>query len=226
VRKSVRPAIWIDDRACFLQNLSQTGVMSRPPSDTDRRPCFALRRRALLLGGAALGGVAITGAPRATSASLREEDVRALNLLLLVEQTQVAFYTEAVRVGALKGEVLQYARQVASQEEEHLAVLKRLLGGQARGKPDFDFGDRTRQPDAFAAAAADVEDLAVGAYNGQGGNVSRDVLAGAATIVSVEARHAAWIRSIVGQLPASDATDPALSNDEVLEGLSRLGVRR
>jgi rubrerythrin len=199
--------------------------MSRPPSDTDRRPRFVLRRRALLLGGAALGGVAITGAPRTTTAALREEDVRALNLLLLVEQTQVAFYTEAVRVGALKGEVLQYARQVASQEEEHLAVLKRLLGGQARSRPDFDFGDRTRQPDAFAAAAADVEDLAVGAYNGQGGNVSRDVLAGAATIVSVEARHAAWIRSIVGQLPASDATDPALSNDEVLEGLSRLGVR-
>jgi rubrerythrin len=199
--------------------------MSRPPSDTDRRPGLVLRRRALLLGGAALGGVAITGAPRTTTAALREEDVRALNLLLLVEQTQVAFYTEAVRVGALKGEVLQYARQVASQEEEHLAFLKGLLGGQARGKPDFDFGDRTRQPDAFAAAAADVEDLAVGAYNGQGGNVSRDVLAGAATIVSVEARHAAWIRSIVGQLPASDATDPALSNDEVLEGLSRLGVR-
>lgn len=179
-----------------------------------------------MLGGAALGGVALTGAPRITTASLREEDVRALNLLLLVEQTQVAFYTEAVREGALKGEVLQYAKQVASQEDEHVGFLKRLLGGQARRKPDFDFGDRTRRPDAFVAAAADVEDLAVGAYNGQGGNVSREVLAGAATIVSVEARHAAWIRSIVGQLPAADATDTALSNHEVLEGLSRLGVRR
>jgi hypothetical protein len=200
--------------------------MSRPPSDTDRRSRSVLRRRALLLGGAALGGVAITGAPRITTASLREEDVRSLNLLLLVEQTQVSFYTEAVRRGALKGEVLQYARQVASQEDEHLAFLKRLLGGQARRKPDFDFGDRTRQSDAFIAAAADVEDLAVGAYNGQGGNVSPEVLAGAATIVSVEARHAAWIRSIVGELPAADATDTALSNREVLEGLSRLGVRR
>jgi rubrerythrin len=200
--------------------------MSRPPSDTDRRSRSVLRRRALLLGGAALGGVAITGAPRVTTAALREEDVRALNLLLLVEQTQVAFYTEAVRHGALEGELLQYATQVASQEDEHLAFLKRLLGGQARRTPDFDFGDKTRQRDAFITAAADVEDLAVGAYNGQGGNVSRDVLAGAATIVSVEARHAAWIRSIVGQLPAADATDTALSNDEVLEGLSRLGVRR
>ena len=209
-----------------MQNLSDTGTMIRSSSHTDPRSRSVLRRRALLLGGAALGGVAITGAPRLTTASLREEDLRALNLLLLVEQTQAAFYTEAVRRGALKGEVLRYARQVASQEDEHLGFLKRLLGGQARSKPDFDFGDRTRQPDAFAAAAADVEDLAVGAYNGQGGNVSREVLAGAATIVSVEARHAAWIRSIVGQLPAADATDKALSNDEVLEGLSRLGVRR
>jgi rubrerythrin len=200
--------------------------MSRSRPDMDRRSRAVLRRRALLLGGAALGGVAITGAPRTTTASLREEDVRALNLLLLVEQTQVAFYTEAVRQGALEGEVLQYARQVASQEDEHLAFLRRLLGGQARGKPDFDFGDRTRQRDAFVAAAAEVEDLAVGAYNGQGGNVSDEVLAGAATIVSVEARHAAWIRSIVGELPAADGTDAALSDDEVLEGLARLGVRR
>ena len=200
--------------------------MTSSASDTDRRARSVLRRRALLLGGAALGGAAITGAPRTTPASSREDDVRALNLLLLVEQTQAAFYTEAVRRGALEGEVLRYATQVASQEDEHLGVLRRLLGGQARSKPDLDFGDRTGKPDAFVAAAAEVEDLAVGAYNGQGGNVSREVLAGAATIVSVEARHAAWIRSIVGQLPAPDATDTALSNDEVLEGLSRLGVRR
>ena len=57
--------------------------MTRSASHTDRRSGSVLRRRAPLLGGAALGGVAITGAPRITTASLREEDVRALNLLLL-----------------------------------------------------------------------------------------------------------------------------------------------
>lgn len=180
-----------------------------------------------MLGGAALGTVAVTGAPRlTTAASFDEEDIRALNLLLLVEQTQAAFYREAVERGALKGKLLQYAKQVAAQEDEHLRFLKRLLGKEARSRPSFAFGDATRQADAFVDAAADVEDLAVGAYNGQGTGVSRDVLAGAATIVSVEARHAAWIRSIVDRLPAPDATDKALSSDEVLEGLSRLGVRR
>jgi len=160
------------------------------------------------------------------AASFGEEDIRALNLLLLVEYTQAAFYKEAVGRGALKGKLLAYAKQVAAQENEHLRFLKRLLKGEARRKPSYAFGEATREPGAFVAAAADVEDLAVGAYNGQGSNVSTDVLAGAATIVSVEARHAAWIRSIVGKLPAAEATDRALSSDEVLDGLSRLGVRR
>jgi rubrerythrin len=186
-----------------------------------------LGRRALLLGGAAIGGAAIAGAPRITSAAPSgADDVQALNLLLLVEHTQVAFYTEALRRGGIKGEVLGFARQVASQEEEHLDVLKRALGGQAGRKPGFEFGDATRDPDAFAAHAAGLEDLAVSAYNGRGSVVSRAVLAEAAKIVSVEARHAAWIRSIVGDLPAPEATDDTASPDEVRAGLSRLGLRR
>jgi rubrerythrin len=202
-------------------------MMTRPASDRDHRCRFVVCRRALLLGGAALGGTAITGAPRmTTAASFGEDDLRALNLLLLVEHTQVAFYTEALRHDAIKGELLRYTRQVASQEDEHLGFLKRLLGGQADRKPGFDFGDATREADAFVAAATELEDLAVEAYNGRGSHVSRDVLAEAAKIVSVEARHAAWIRSIVGVLPAPDATDSARSRDEVLEGLSRLGLRR
>lgn len=181
----------------------------------------------MLLGAAALGGATIMGAPRmTTAASLPQDDVRALNVLLLVEYTQVAFYTEALRRGALGSGLLRYARQVASQEAEHLRFLKRLLTRKADPKPDFDFGEATGRPDTFVVAATKIEDLAVGAYNGAGSNVSPEVLAEAAKIVSVEARHAAWIRSIVDELPAPDATDEALSADEVLERLSRLGVRR
>ena len=74
--------------------------------------------------------------------------------------------------------------------------------------------------------AARLEDLAVSAYNGQAANVSADTLAAAATIVSVEARHAAWVRSIVGDPPAPDATDSAASGDDVLNALTDLGLRR
>ena len=65
----------------------------------------------------------------------------------------------------------------------------------------------------------------MGAYNGQATNVSRATLAAAATVVSVEARHAAWVRSIVGEPPAPDATDKPLSAAQVREGLERIGMR-
>jgi rubrerythrin len=200
--------------------------MQRPVQDTDRRAGFLLGRRGLLVGGAAIGATIAASPALTTAASLREEDVRALNTLLLVEHAQTAFYAEALRRGTLKGELFRFAKQVGAQEEEHLGFLKGVLGERADPKPGFDFGDATRKRDAFVDAAAEVEDLAVGAYNGQGSIVSPGVLAEAAKIVSVEARHAAWIRSIVGQLPAADATDEALSADEVVDGLSRLGVRR
>jgi hypothetical protein len=209
-----------------LEDLGQNVTMHRPLQHADRRAGFLLGRRGLLLGGAAIGATIAASPGTTTAAPLREEDVRALNILLLVEHAQAAFYTEALRRGGLEGELFRYARQVGRQEEEHLGFLTRLLGRQADRKPGFDFGDATRKRDAFVAAATEVEDLAVGAYNGLGSIVSPGVLAEAAKIVSVEARHAAWIRSIVGQLPAADATDTALSADEVLHGLSRLGVRR
>jgi rubrerythrin len=200
--------------------------MYRPLQDGDRRAGFLLGRRGLLLGGAAIGATLAASPGLTTAASLRDSDVEALNILLLVEHTQAAFYAEALRRGALEGELSRYARQVGAQEEEHLQFLTGVLGERADPKPTFDFGDTTRKRDAFVDAAAEVEDLAVGAYNGQGSIVSPGVLAEAARIVSVEARHAAWIRSIVGEPPAPDATDVALSADEAIERLSRLGVRR
>ena len=62
------------------------------------------------------------------------------------------------------------------------------------------------------------------AYNGQATEVSKQAFVAAATIVSVEARHAAWIRSIVDRPPAPDATDSPLNADEVRAGLRDLGV--
>jgi hypothetical protein len=56
--------------------------------------------------------------------------------------------------------------------------------------------------------------------------VSSATLAAAATVVSVEARHAAWIRSISGDPPAPDATDTPQSADDVQRGLEEIGLNR
>jgi hypothetical protein len=184
-------------------------------------------KRAMLVGGAGIAGAMVAGSPRSTNAAqLSQPDLRALNLLLLVEYTEGAFYDEAIRRKKLDGELLDYARVVAAQEKEHLDFVRSALGARAEDEPDFDFGEKTGDPDAFATAAGDLEDLSVAAYNGQGTNVSPKTLAAAATIVSVEARHAAWIRSIVGQPPAPETTDTPRSADEVLNGLRQAGLRR
>jgi Ferritin-like domain len=184
-------------------------------------------KRAMVVGGAGIAGAMVAGSPRSTDAAqLSQPDLRALNLILMVEYTENAFYADALDRDGLRGELRDYARSVAAQEREHLDFIRSALGGRAEDEPDFDFGDKTANPDAFAAAAGDLEDLAVAAYNGQGTNVSPQTLAAAATIVSVEARHAAWIRSIVGQPPAPYATDTPQSADEVLDGLQQAGLRR
>ncbi len=70
---------------------------------------------------------------------------------------------------------------------------------------------------AFQSTAIAVEDLGVSAYAGQGPRLKQlPVIQAALSIHSVEARHAAWIRSIVGKNPAPNAFDPARDMKQVL----------
>jgi len=177
---------------------------------------------------AAAAAVGVAAAGRhgsAEAAQSAERDREILNLLLRVERTEAAFYEQATAGGALTGELAEFARIVLDHERQHVALLEEQLGPEAEAPPRFDFGQATRDPREFARTAARLEDVAVAAYNGQAGNVSEDVLAAAARIVSVEARHAAWVRSIDGRDPAPDATDTPRSADEVLEALREIGVR-
>jgi hypothetical protein len=171
----------------------------------------------------AFAGVTALGVARFAGAADRDQD--ALNLLLMVEYAEVGLYSTALEGNRLTGELRAYARTVLGHERDHLAALKQTLGAAAEPEPRQDFAKATRSPEAFADAAGRLEDLAVSAYNGQATGVSKKVFVAAATIVSVEARHAAWIRSIVGRRPAPDATDTPLKRDEVLDGLRDLGVQ-
>ena len=154
-----------------------------------------------------------------------EQDVRVLNMLLLVEYTESAFYSEALQQDGLTGELRSFAEQVLEHEQAHLSLLKSVLGDSATDEPRYDFGDATSDREAFADAAARLEDLAVAAYNGQAANVTPEAFAAAARIVSVEARHAAWIRSVVGSDPAPQTTDEPRNEAQVRSALARLGVQ-
>ena len=191
-------------------------------------------KRAIVGGGAfAAGGLLIGGLPTvALGQRSASQDQEILNFALLLEYLESEFYVEAVQRGNLSGETLEFARLVRDHELAHVEYLKTALGSAARDKPRFDFKDTTSDPDKFRATAVVLEDTGVAAYNGQGPRLRKPTLAAAATIVSVEARHAAWIRRIVGKpdydgraanYPAPASFDAALTKQQVEDRVAATG---
>jgi hypothetical protein len=186
----------------------------------------AVSRRTALVGGAiAVGGALTVGAARGSAAS-PATDVRILNAVLRLEELEAAFYTAALDGGALRGELREFAEVVVGHEREHVAFIRKALGAKAAPKPRMRFGAAVTNQRQFVNAAITLEDAVVGAYNGQAANLTKPTLGAAAKIVSVEARHAAWIRAIAGKPPAVDATDPIPTAKQVQATIAKLGFLR
>jgi hypothetical protein len=184
--------------------------------------------RAIVAGGAvAAGGLLVAGWPRlGTAAPSAAQDAKILNFALLLEYIEAGFYSDAVAKGKLSGELLDFATTARDHERAHVAFLKGALGNAARRKPKLDFGQTTSDPKSFTAAAISLEETVIAAYNGQAGNLTKPTLAQAAKIVSVEARHAAWIRAIAGKDPAPKATDRPKTASQVQADVNRTGFVR
>jgi hypothetical protein len=184
--------------------------------------------RAVVAGGAlTAGGLVVAGFPRlAVSAPSAAQDQKILNFALLIEYIEEGFYAEALAKGKLSGELLEYVSVVHGHERAHVAFLKRVLGENAREEPKLKFGDTTSDPATFTAAAIALEETVIAAYNGQATNLTKPTLAQAAKIVSVEARHAGWIRAIAGKNPAPTATDSPKTAAQVQADINHAGFLR
>jgi rubrerythrin len=190
------------------------------------------RRTALETGAVALGAIAVGGvvlgehADPAVSAPSAKQDAEILNFALLLEYVQSAFYAEGLSRAGLTGELKEFASTVAAQEQAHVAFLKQALGSAARTAPKTDFGDDTADAERFSLAAFKLEDLGVAAYNAQAPNLTKASLRAAARIVSVESRHAAWIRDLRGMNPAPDAAEPTVEAQRVIDTFKGSGYVR
>jgi hypothetical protein len=178
------------------------------------------------VGTAAAGAVSAALWEPALSAPSAARDIDILNFFLLLEQTQAALYAQAVMSGNLNGGLLTFAEVARDHEREHVTLLRDALGREAREEPTFDLERATRGQEEFATAARQLEDLTLGAYNGLGPSLTQAHLLDAMRIVSVEARHVAWIRDLVGEHPAPVAADTGMSRRQVLIELSKTGLVR
>jgi len=165
----------------------------------------AFLRRCVIGSGALLAAAA---APATAAGPSIRQDVSILEFALTLEYLQDSFYSEVVRNNVLTGALADQARIVGGHERGHVETLRHTLGAKAAPSPFFDFKGATESADAFRRTAVAFEDLAVAAYKGQAPRVySNQYLAALLAIHSVEARHAAWIRRLAGELPAPTAFD-------------------
>jgi len=206
-----------------LEVVDADGALREVLDAKDSRASF-LKKAVFAGGGIAVAGVTIGGLPKLSFAAPGPtQDAEILNFALLLEYLESEFYVQAVAGGALSGETLTFARVVRAHELTHVAFLKKALGSKAIKKPTFDFKGTTENMAKFQATAIVLEDTGVSAYNGQGPRLTKKTLAAAGSIVSVEARHAAWIRNIANKNPAPVAFDKALTKAQVEAAVGKTG---
>lgn len=168
--------------------------------------------RARFLRTATLGSAALLAALRSPSrAAARATDTEILNFALRFERLQATFYTQAQELGTIatmSDRKQRWAETLGAHERAHVRIIKQVLGPKAEGRPTFDFGEANATDAAFTRTAVAMEDLTVALLTGVTPEVhDRGLTAALMGLLTVEARHAAWARHIVGAAPAPNAFD-------------------
>jgi rubrerythrin len=146
-------------------------------------------------------------------------DLAILNYALTLEYLEADFYRLVVDSKMFSGAQQDLLKRIADAETQHVNALTAAvkgMGGKPAVKPKTKFPLGSK--DEVVKLAATVEDLGAAAYLGQATNIkSKEVLAAALAIHSVEARHAAALNTLAGRTITPDgAFGKPASMEEVL----------
>jgi hypothetical protein len=145
-----------------------------------------------------------------TGINLGSGDEGILNYAYALEQLEAAFYTQVIAnpFGGITTTESALLADIRDHEIAHREFFKNALGSKAIPEltvnfSAINFNDRN----SVLNTAKAFEDLGVAAYNGAGKLITTpDYLILAGKIVSVEARHAAWIRDLLNMGSFADNT--------------------
>jgi hypothetical protein len=154
-----------------------------------------------------------TGVVNNKGVDLGSGDTGILNYAYALEQLEAAFYTQVISspYSGISAMEKSYLTNIRDHEIAHREFLKAALSTMAIKDLEVDFSkiDFTKRDSVLGTAKA-FEDLGVSAYNGAGKLITNpDYLTLAGKIVSVEGRHAAWIRDMItaGSFAGTDVLD-------------------
>ncbi len=158
----------------------------------------------------ASGGAA---APKSTSG-----DLGIVNYALTLEYLEAQFYDKVIASHLFNGSVLSTIKSFGAEEHQHVAALKKVASslGTPAAKPTGKFPINSASQ--VAKLAATVENLGASAYLGQAPRIqSKEILAAALAIHTIEARHAATLNSVLKMSPTPDgAFAKPMSMNQVL----------
>ncbi|MEO8884982.1 MAG: ferritin-like domain-containing protein [Mucilaginibacter sp.] len=186
---------------------------------TEQSPNLA-RRSFLRYAGAGIAGVGVLAAaschkdnrvmPTTGIDIGAQGDLAILNYAYALEQLEAAFYIQvaATPYSGITGVETSLLTDIRDHEVGHREFFKTALGSNAIQAltPDFSSIDFSSRAKVLAAAQA-FEDTGVTAYNGAGYLIKdAGYLTLAGKIVSVEARHASYIRNLLNPGSFADST--------------------
>jgi hypothetical protein len=202
-----------EDVAAAVTEIDAGGVLRETAHAAFAGTRSAFLRKSLAAASAAAGGLLLAADAEAVATSRKSaNDLGILRFDLVLEYLQAGLYTEAERLGELTPKTLAWARVVGAHERAHVRAIQGLLGRATVPSPGFNYGSVTSRENPFIKTAVAFEDLTAALLKWQAPRLdSRSILAAVVTLHSVETRHAAWIRHIVGLKPATAAFDKPAS---------------
>jgi len=157
---------------------------------------------------------------RSSATPKAQMDLDVLNYALVLEHLEFAFYRDGISLlnqsGSSNESSKVYPRllEILDHEETHVKALTSVitsLGGTPVKECTYDFGFSNSTGDDFLAVARILENVGVSAYTGAIHEInSGSLLTAAATIATIEARHASYLNNVNGKDPFPTAFDSPL----------------
>ncbi len=155
--------------------------------------------------GSASSSASTGAASTAASAPSGSGDLGIVNYALTLEYLEAQFYDKVIASGFFSGSTLATLKSFGAEEHEHVSALKQAAA--SLGTPASEPTGKFPIHDAAQVTklAATVENLGASAYLGQAGNIkSKEILAAALSIHTIEARHAATLNTLLKMSPTPD----------------------
>jgi hypothetical protein len=132
-------------------------------------------------------------------------DAAIVDYALTLEYLEAAFYKKVIASGLFSGSTLATIKSFGAEEEQHVLALKKVASslGHPVAEPKSKFPIHSAAQ--VTSLAATVENLGAAAYLGQAPRIqSKEILAAALAIHTVEGRHAATLNALLHKSPTPD----------------------